>query len=531
MRIYTEVNFEWDESQGKLVEVSSESFDYSGEIHYAGSWETFDIGYDDYGNYYVGRAWKSWGKFREYEVQKKSSKGAESSETFIPREDIDYQHGGGVLALMLTKVKKNVSFSGEEDHTNTLWPTSDAWQENYKNKTNLEANIDTGVNENIYVKAVGGNYQFHKESNEWVTNKEYELLTGEPVEETGDFSEKQVSEDKLSTDASRAITEVTLAGFIENWKKLTTVGEFDTVEQEVNTWVSDLEGKEQDVKDAYIDLFGAQGTLYDLQDIYNKEVAQGETDFLRDMKTYKTDEEEGLETAITGREGELETLRGEAKAEIRAADAKIGAAGFASTGVGMSARDMLSKEIGKASRGIDEKMTEVISDVKREYLQQTDPLKEKFEPGEGTAYKDYKEKRDLAAKGQLSAWKSATTAYKGAEKLYQEKIKQAPEMLRTELGDIGLKMTEVILAQREGMGGAYEEDPDFNPFETGGYLEAWSPVEFGLREQDFVFTGVGDEFLTDPFYTPYEAAEDLELYDPEKSLEDLGFDWERPEDE
>ena len=32
MKIYTEVVWEWDESKGELVEVSSESFDYEGPL-------------------------------------------------------------------------------------------------------------------------------------------------------------------------------------------------------------------------------------------------------------------------------------------------------------------------------------------------------------------------------------------------------------------------------------------------------------------------------------------------------------------
>ena len=32
MRIYTEVNFKWDDKKDKLVEVSSKSFDYNSEI-------------------------------------------------------------------------------------------------------------------------------------------------------------------------------------------------------------------------------------------------------------------------------------------------------------------------------------------------------------------------------------------------------------------------------------------------------------------------------------------------------------------
>ena len=52
MRIYTEVNFEWDDKQGKLVETSSESFDYQGELALcfpakAPDWVTF---YDIAGN-------------------------------------------------------------------------------------------------------------------------------------------------------------------------------------------------------------------------------------------------------------------------------------------------------------------------------------------------------------------------------------------------------------------------------------------------------------------------------------------------
>ena len=55
MRIYTEVNFQWDDKKGKLVEVSSDSFDYSGEMALlkAGDWETWKTRwYDEAGNVY-----------------------------------------------------------------------------------------------------------------------------------------------------------------------------------------------------------------------------------------------------------------------------------------------------------------------------------------------------------------------------------------------------------------------------------------------------------------------------------------------
>ena len=60
MRIYTEVIFEWDDKQGKLVETSSESFDYQGEMALAGAnWYQTDLGYDEEGNKWHVRASKS----------------------------------------------------------------------------------------------------------------------------------------------------------------------------------------------------------------------------------------------------------------------------------------------------------------------------------------------------------------------------------------------------------------------------------------------------------------------------------------
>ena len=48
MRIYTEVNFQWDDKKGKLVEVSSDSFDYSGEMALLRKFEVDKIKKADY---------------------------------------------------------------------------------------------------------------------------------------------------------------------------------------------------------------------------------------------------------------------------------------------------------------------------------------------------------------------------------------------------------------------------------------------------------------------------------------------------
>ena len=53
MRIYTEVNFKWDDNKGRLVEISSESFDYNGELPLCDQSPPIAWwGYDDQGNRY-----------------------------------------------------------------------------------------------------------------------------------------------------------------------------------------------------------------------------------------------------------------------------------------------------------------------------------------------------------------------------------------------------------------------------------------------------------------------------------------------
>jgi len=81
MRIYTEVNFRWDDKKGKLVEVSSESFDYSGEMalcKWEEDWES--LGFDDYGWEYQVRGDRSHGLginpyYPGYQVQRRKPPG------------------------------------------------------------------------------------------------------------------------------------------------------------------------------------------------------------------------------------------------------------------------------------------------------------------------------------------------------------------------------------------------------------------------------------------------------------------------
>ena len=61
MRIYTEVNFIWDDKQGKLVETSSESFDHSGDMALCdrGEWHT-QVYYDANGDEWTIRGQEGW---------------------------------------------------------------------------------------------------------------------------------------------------------------------------------------------------------------------------------------------------------------------------------------------------------------------------------------------------------------------------------------------------------------------------------------------------------------------------------------
>ena len=89
MRIYTEVNFIWDDKQGKLVETSSESFDYSGEMALCGEWKTpTNLGFDDFGYEWQVRGYKSQGDWTDWVVSKRKP-----GEEWVQTLDSNYNYG------------------------------------------------------------------------------------------------------------------------------------------------------------------------------------------------------------------------------------------------------------------------------------------------------------------------------------------------------------------------------------------------------------------------------------------------------
>ena len=125
-----------------------------------------------------------------------------------------------------------------------------------------------------------------------------------------------------STEETKAVVETQIEGLIRNWEAHLTPDAFDAVEENVDEYISGLKGKETAVKTAYEDIFGAEGSIFDIEETWETDVERGRTKYTTDVGTAVTEREEGLEETVTGREGELEALREEAGTNIRAAEAK-----------------------------------------------------------------------------------------------------------------------------------------------------------------------------------------------------------------
>ena len=534
MRIYTEVTFEWNDKQGKLVEVSSESFDYNGEMALCGGWSDQQHYTDASGNRWSWRVQaKSWGagvsKIQYYK----------NGEWFSTDDNhYDSHRDANTEATRVLKANANSLNPGSADsyfgHSDEAATGETAWKAWYKETTNLDATDDFTTNAGVVDRATSGEYAWVEE--EWQNIKELTESTEWELQrlpwgdvwtrviDDGETDTTEFDYTKLPAEETRAATLIALGDKIKQWENITTPGQMDDVENIVKGYISTLKEKEEGVKTAFEDIFGAEGeeegTIFDIEDIWETAKERGKEKYTTDIGTAVTEREEGLEDTVVGREGELGALREEAGGEIRAAEAKIGAAGFASTGVGQTARDVLAEEIGETARDIDVGFTEERSDVKQSYLTKTDPLEKEFGEG-GTAYEDYITTRDISAKGALAPWKTATEAYEAEKKRYEElylpgAIDPIGGLATEALGDIGASMMELITTQIAGSD-LIEADPDFDPFAAGGILGAYDQSQFGLMGDSYFFTGV-PELDYESFYTPYTVDPDLQKYDPETPL-------------
>jgi hypothetical protein len=583
MRIYTEVNFEWDDKQNKLVETSSKSFNYSGEVALlkAGSWETWNTRwYDEAGNVYKLKVRVGESKVYDRRISKsidggetwqddwkkeESNTSKSSAHDWFKRQVEVSGYGGGYDPLTLSTTGKAFGTKGSDDGGAAL----DAhWRDTYfvvrpKSPSTAADDIDRYTSEE-YTYAAGEWVETkileddpkwtQDDAGEWTHTLDPEELSDLDIISNliteGEYDAKYdlnddgvidlldmhvVTEDRLPDDAklkspdeAKATAETLIEEQIERWKAFTTPGGFDEAESIARDYITDLKGKEEAVKTAYEDIFGEEGTIFDIEEAWETAEEAGRETYTTDIGTFETEEEEGLEETVVGREGALETLREGATGEVRAAEAKIGAAGFASTGVGRTAREVLAEEIGEEARDIEAGFIEERSDIKKGYWDKATELGKEFGAG-GTAYEDYIRTRDLAAKDELTPWKTASEIYETAKTAYGEEFIPGLEdpygLYAEKLGDISTKISAAISGIRSpDPAFGIEADPLWDPFE-GSFLGQYDPATFGIDPETMLFTGVPETQLETPFYEPYMAEPGLKLYDPEYKLP-----WEEDEE-
>jgi hypothetical protein len=335
----------------------------------------------------------------------------------------------------------------------------------------------------------------------------------------------------------KEFAESAIKSYVDKWLAIVDPDIPDDFQDELEEAIVELELSEKAVITAFGDFEGDEGALTDIEEawetskerltgaaVYEDGVLVSEGTFAAGMREALEAKIESKEDIVTTREEQLETLREEGEGGIRAAEAKIGAAGFAATGVGRTAREVLAEEIGEEARGIDIGFTEDIEDVEEGYLTKTEGLIK----GKKTALEDYESERDVAAKGAQTPWKTATTAYENMLTRYGAVAGEetgdytlasvtggTARQAEKKLADLQLDIAEMI----ELAGGLDVFDPfggtgvlSTETFEGSGVKWAqelgWTGTEFGRGTTEGKFA----ETLAQIQYKPGEA---LRLFDPD----------------
>lgn len=469
MRIYTEVNFEWDEKQGKLVEVSSDSYDYNGEMamcaKYWKIWKT--VWYDDEGNAYRINAYKNDRKknsIREAYIQKSSDGGATWDEKWM--------HTSIVKTPSETHewFERRVAAKSKSGEAHGTYGSDD---KGAAARSNWEATYP-GI-EWSSPETNARNIDFDGESNyKESTDDDGNLIY---VESEGEYKgDKSPTELALEQTATTSIKDE-----LDSWKDIIGEGEFDLYESEIDTYITDLKDAEQDVRDEYKDLFEEGGTLANIQDDWATATAQVQKDMFKGSRDITDTKEEGLKGTITTREESLSQLREGSKETIRTAEAKTAAAGFSSTGVGRTARDVLAEELGKGARDVDEAFTEDRAEIKKTYLQDIGDLKEKKGAG-GSDFIDITKDRTRAADTAQKSWETATKTYNKLKSRLEGKIEKQTKLAEDKLLGIGSNILGIIETQQI-------VDESYDPFALGfEELEGYDPEDFGLSSTGGIYS-------------------------------------------
>ena len=563
MRIYTEVIFEWDDKQNQLVETSSESFDYEGEMALCG-WEAGSMFYDAAGN-----QWKSEIKIFKRRVTKqiffKNGVQAEVRE-----------RGGGTRQGALDNFKEYVT-GQVKDYKNTKLYTQEqfdagdvgkAWEVEFPGQV-----WDDTMSGDQRQKYLTGGQKFVEtgEGAQTMLHADYLELSEDDKSkwqmnlETGkyDLVIEQQWGDQAKKDEKVQEAENVIQGHIDRWLAITQTDIPDQFQTELREATEAIEHEETAIETAYHDFFDPGGTLETIAEDYEieKGITTGQyttdverllgeavydpiTNELISEGTYTAEKrllEEGKEEAeedvFLGREEELEALREEAGGEIRAAEAKIGAAGFAATGVGRTAREVLAEEIGEEAQDIEAGFTADREDIAEGYLTDIGEIEKRktiamkdYETGQDTALGRYKRAAKASAKTGAAPWKAATESYEDLLALYGtfdsetgratggrlETIQSEAEAeLQSIQRDIEFKLADI-------------QDPlfdmgEWDPFEAGGVFETtgiemgWDPWtgKFDPEKAKGMFgTTMQEQLYGDPVTPGLEGM----MYTPEYAL-------------
>jgi hypothetical protein len=523
MRIYTEVIFNWDDKQGKLVETSSKWTEQNldpmkGEIALC-AWETWEsFGFDDYGNEYRVRGNKQSTGYSDWQVQIKTLGGEWEKHHYSA-----YNYGNRIGWIRAAIATITNPATGEGTYSESkLHKTKNEWISKFFDKYGYNPSSNVLDNKTFIDSAKGTGMwdesgKYIGDAPSWVDDADQEEKF-----DTGEKSE------------TRIIAEESLKGYADTWENILLKGEDDLYEGEIEEQKVIVKRAEEDVYNAFLDiddeyakaneemdesvdrLTGEEGT-------YTTGLADLEAERLRIIGEAEDASVEGLEDTVTTREEGLGVVREAGAESIRAAEAKRGAAGFAGTGVGQSARDTLSRGIIGDAEDVETAFSEGREDIREELLEGLENIERDFgagstarrdlEIGKENALTEYKKIRDDSVKVKEELWETATETYDreledlvGVEDGMTGTINKQRRLAIEALQGLQVSMLEVIEGERL-------EDEGWNPFGAGGVLEGQGEA-FGWGGDAFTHVGLEDR-LGDDWYEPYVQSGNYVPYDPE----------------
>ena len=476
MRVYTEVIFEWNESQGKLVEVSSVSEDYTGAVALAMPWSEVK---DENGQPMRYLA---------------DTNGDGTYDGYI--QAVQFSSGGHIHEFKMQTIVNN---SVAKEHWYS-WFGEDGAHHNELFGSAYSEITEGGVNRAALRKLMG---EAADENNTaGFPNKEANWISNKPPVSEGDDGDGStiISEgDETSFEDAGKLAEVgidSLKQLTQDWGRIAT-GDSE-YHRTVQAAIDDLDRAGQGVEgETYIDPATGQptdilGTLEKEQLAYETSVAQAKEDFESGRAATVTGVSRTLEDMVVGigragdaRDTGLAAAREGFTPAIRQAEAASAATGFAGTGVGEVAREALSEQLMGNVEAVETGFTETREDLRVE------------ERALGTTAG--REMQDMATT-QERAIESAGTALGGAEanfaglKVNLDQVKTTQhKAAQNALRTIQTDMAAIISDTRTSL-----DNPAWDPFKISG-----SPVE---GQENIDLYG-----WSDPGFDPTKAEEQVTI--------------------